>query len=173
MAACRNSLYSDFVSHFIIPIPYPIPTAEWNIYIDPLAAQIVFNQKIPIILIPLDLTNQHPIDLNFYNALKINHQTPGASFIFTLLQKNLSMIKNKEWYFWDPLAAVIATNNSIAKFRDLRVKICIEPEDQSGTIVIDEHNGKLVSVATQINDHRFKWTLLGQHHALSAPSANT
>ena len=142
----------------------PNKTAEWNIYIDPKAAQIVFNQKIPIILIPLDLTNQHPIDLNFYNALKINHRTPAASFIFTLLQKNLSMIKNKEWYFWDPLAAVIATDNSIAEFRNLRVRIRMEPEDQSGTIVIDEHNGELISVATQINAQRFKIALLGQHH---------
>src|SRR5262245_39994485 len=38
-------------------------TAEWNIYLDPLAADIVFKQSIPITLVPLDVTNKLPIDM--------------------------------------------------------------------------------------------------------------
>ena len=33
-------------------------TAEWNLFVDPLAARIVFRAHIPIILVPLDATNK-------------------------------------------------------------------------------------------------------------------
>jgi pyrimidine-specific ribonucleoside hydrolase len=39
--------------------------AEWNIYIDPTAANIVFNSGIPIILVPLDATQHVPVTRNF------------------------------------------------------------------------------------------------------------
>ena len=40
-------------------------TAEWNIFVDPFAARIVFHSHIPIVLVPLDATNKVPIDLAF------------------------------------------------------------------------------------------------------------
>ncbi len=40
-------------------------TAEWNIFVDPLAASIVFKSGIPIRLIALDATNKVPIGPEF------------------------------------------------------------------------------------------------------------
>ncbi|MDW3222138.1 MAG: nucleoside hydrolase [Paracoccaceae bacterium] len=34
------------------------PTAEFNIYVDPQAAEIVFNSKIPLVVMPLDVTHK-------------------------------------------------------------------------------------------------------------------
>src|SRR5713101_7354964 len=45
-------------------------TAEWNIFVDPLAARMVFRSGIPIRLIPLDATNKVPVDSAFLVKLK-------------------------------------------------------------------------------------------------------
>ena len=42
--------------------------AEWNIYIDPLAASKVFTSDVPIEMVPLDATNRVPIDANFVRS---------------------------------------------------------------------------------------------------------
>ena len=146
-------------------IPAVVPTsknisAEWNIYIDPLAAQIVLNKKIPIVLIPLDITAQLPIDMKFYNTIKKNHQSPAATFVFTLLKNNISMIREHGWYFWDPLAAVISSDESIARFQTQRIKVLLEPEIRSGSTIIDRNNGFNVRVVTYVNKKQFKIILL-------------
>lgn len=141
-------------------------TAEWNIYIDPVAAQIVFKQKIPIILVPLDLTNQHPIDLNFYKSLKSNHHSPAASFVFTLLKRNFNMIKTKQWYFWDPLAAVIASDPALVILKTERVTIMLKPNNQSGTTSMNS-KGAPTAIGLYVNPKAFKKRLVKylNHHA--------
>ena len=44
--------------------------AEWNIFIDVLGASLVFASGIPITLIPLNASNQVPLDMNFYGQLE-------------------------------------------------------------------------------------------------------
>ena len=134
--------------------------AEWNIYIDPLAAQIVLSQKIPVILVPLDITNQLPIDMKFYNTIKKNHQSPAAAFVFTLLKNNITMIREHDWYFWDPLAAVISSDESIAHFQTQQIKVLLAPEIQSGATIIDQSSGFTLRVVTHVNKYQFKTTLL-------------
>jgi pyrimidine-specific ribonucleoside hydrolase len=43
--------------------------AEWNIYIDPVAANVVFDSGVPVTLVPLDATKDVPVTRKFYNAL--------------------------------------------------------------------------------------------------------
>jgi pyrimidine-specific ribonucleoside hydrolase len=135
-------------------------TAEWNIYIDPIAAAIVLNQSIPIILVPLDATNSVPIDIDFYKKLKKNHRTPAANFVFTLLKKNLQIISAQQWYFWDPLSAVIASDESMVSFMTQPLRVVLAPESQSGRIVIDPVNGTNTRIVTHVNQKKFKETLL-------------
>ncbi len=134
--------------------------AEWNIYIDPLAAQIVLSQKIPVVLIPLDITNQLPIDMNFYTAIKQRHKSAAANFVFILLKNNIKMIHQHYWYFWDPLAAVIASDHSIAHVKTQYIKIILSPEIQSGATVIDHAKKNKVYVVTQVDKKRVEIMLI-------------
>lgn len=136
--------------------------AEWNIYIDPLAADYVFKQHISLVLIPLDVTNQLPVDMAFYKRIKKNHTTPEANYVFTLLNKNMAILNANEWYFWDPLAAVIATDESIADFKMYSLKVQLAPETQSGATRIQAQGGNPVRVVTKADTNKFKDILL--HH---------
>lgn len=137
-------------------------TAEWNIYLDPIAASIVLNQSIPIILVPLDVTNTVRVDMTFYDNLKKNHRTPAANFVYTLFKNNMKMITDKQWYFWDPLSAVIASDESIATFKFQPLTVSLSPETQSGRTVIDKTAGQNIRIADSIDQKRFKDLLINQ-----------
>lgn len=134
--------------------------AEWNIYIDPLAANKVFHSGVPLTLIPLDVTNQALIDDSFYEQIKADHHTYAANFVYQLLKKNKSMIAEKVWYFWDPLAAVIATDEGLASFETLQLTVRLVPEDQAGATIIDKNKGAPIRVCTALKLDAFKAALL-------------
>jgi pyrimidine-specific ribonucleoside hydrolase len=56
--------------------------AEWNIYVDPHAAAVVFESGAPITLVPLDATNDAPLTMAFYKRLEADHTTPEADFVY-------------------------------------------------------------------------------------------
>jgi pyrimidine-specific ribonucleoside hydrolase len=66
--------------------------AEWNIYIDPTAANIVLNSGIPIILVPLDATKDVPVTRNFYQALEKKRGSSSANLVYDLLTANLDFV---------------------------------------------------------------------------------
>lgn len=134
--------------------------AEWNFYLDPEAASFVLKQKLAIILVPLDLTNQVPIEMDFYQELLSHHQQPKAAYLLSLLQSNLSLLKSKHWYFWDPLAAVLVSDESLATYRMEKVSVILDSGTQAGRTIIDSKNGSLIQVAIKIDEIRFKQKLL-------------
>jgi inosine-uridine nucleoside N-ribohydrolase len=60
--------------------------AEWNIYADPKAAEIVFLSQIPITLVPLDATNQVPMTKEFFESLSKKQFQPELKLMYQLLK---------------------------------------------------------------------------------------
>ena len=60
-------------------------TAEWNLFHDPLAAEIVFNSGVSMRMIPLDATNKVPIDTAFLQELS-RARTPLAEVVAQILE---------------------------------------------------------------------------------------
>jgi len=84
--------------------------AEWNYYIDPVAAKIVFESGIPIKLVPLDATNQLPLTEAFIRRTEQLRKNALGAFVnrtFTWISQS---VNNGEYYHWDPLTAVISLN---------------------------------------------------------------
>lgn len=79
--------------------------AEWNIWIDPLSAKIVFNSSIPLSIVPLDATNQVRVTRDFLKQLKSQIHSKSAKFYADILDRNLDFIDSGEYYFWDVLSA--------------------------------------------------------------------
>ncbi|MDX1902150.1 MAG: nucleoside hydrolase [Gammaproteobacteria bacterium] len=134
--------------------------AEWNIYIDPLAAKKVFHAKVPIVLVPLDVTNTVLIDHDFYQRIQKNHSTPASTFVYQLLDSNKKMLLDKIWYFWDPMAAVISVDPSIATIETLPLTVQLAPEPHSGATIIDKKQGDPIKVSVGIKSDLFKKVLL-------------
>jgi pyrimidine-specific ribonucleoside hydrolase len=99
--------------------------AEWNIYVDPRAANVVFESGVPVVLVGLDATNHAPATPAFYEKLKAAHLTPEATFVYDLFTRNRSY-QGGGFYFWDPSAAAILTEESLASY------------EQDGLCVVEE-----------------------------------
>lgn len=129
--------------------------AEWNIYIDPLAANIVFKSGIPIILVPLDATDDVPVTRNFYQALEKNRNTPAAKLVYDLLRANLDFVDSGGFQFWDSLTSATFTDQSIVKFEELNLSIAEEEGPESGRTKQDA-NGAKIKVARSADQKKFE-----------------
>lgn len=107
--------------------------AEWNFYIDPLAAQIVLQSGIPITLVPLDATNKVPLTDDFIARAQQTKTTSAESFVARIFQKIKESTTNGEYFHWDPLAAALAGKPELCdETRQLRLTVIAKPGKDDG-----------------------------------------
>ena len=99
--------------------------AEWNIYIDPLAAQKVFRSRVPKVLVPLDATNQVQVTAAFVDDFKKQSKSPEAKFMCQVFDKETEFIKSGEFFFWDPLAAALGVEEHLGKHEALKMDVVV------------------------------------------------
>jgi pyrimidine-specific ribonucleoside hydrolase len=111
-------------------------SAEWNIYVDPTAANIVLKSGIPVTMVGLDATNQARLTPEFAQTIRQSAVTPEAKFVVEVLDKMQPFIDSGNWYFWDPLAAAIMLDPSLATFQPTRIEVVESSgSDQGATII--------------------------------------
>ncbi len=124
--------------------------AEWNIYVDPKAAEIVFDSGVSVTLVPLDATNQVPFTKAFYDLLGMQQQ-PVLKVIYQLLKLFVDQNGDKSfeiYYLWDALAAMIAMDKNLAKLEYLPIRMDL----QSGQTCLDPTGKANIWVATYVNE---------------------
>ncbi len=110
--------------------------AEWNIYIDPHAANIVLASGISVTLVGLDATNHAILTMDFLQQLQSAQLTPTSVFIYSVLSQMRAMIRSESYYFWDPLAAGILVDESLATYQDYSLCVVEEEGPESGRTVV-------------------------------------
>jgi inosine-uridine nucleoside N-ribohydrolase len=121
--------------------------AEWNMYVDYYAADVVFRSGVDITLIPLDLTNQFPVTDSFFSHLIAEIRTPAAHFMMRVLKRLKTLSGKRTIYIWDLVAAVIATHPEQAGFE--RRQLCVL-QDNGFTMgrVVEDVQGSWMRVCT-------------------------
>lgn len=133
--------------------------AEWNIYADPAAANIVLKSGVPITLVPLDATEDVPVTRDFYNALDKNRNTPAANMVYDLLTANLGFVDSGGFQFWDSLTAALFTDPGMASFKEVQLSVVEEEGPENGRTKPDP-NGATIKVATSANRDQFEQVFL-------------
>jgi inosine-uridine nucleoside N-ribohydrolase len=98
-------------------------TAEWNIFVDPLAAETVFGSGAPIRLIPLDATNKVKIDATFLAEFNKRELTPLGRFVREILATERASIEGGYYYAWDPLAAAALAEPAVVTTTPMSIEI--------------------------------------------------
>jgi inosine-uridine nucleoside N-ribohydrolase len=130
--------------------------AEWNIYFDPVGASIVF-ANLPVVLVPLDATNQAPMDGKFLELVSGGGQ---GDYLYKVLKVSEKLLRTGLWYFWDPLAAVVASDERYCEFKSERLRVLVEPEKLSGATVVDDKGGALVKICNKVKVGEFERQLV-------------
>jgi pyrimidine-specific ribonucleoside hydrolase len=129
-------------------------SAEWNLYVDPVAASRVFASALPIDLVPLDATNQVPIDASFVREFSKSATVPLGRFVSQLLASERDLIEQHALYAWDPLAAVVLAHPGVARFEDYRIEIENKPSAEGRIRPVQEGKAN-ARVAVSANEGAF------------------
>jgi len=133
------------------------PCAEFNLYSDPLAAQIVFESGIPITLVPLDVTHQVFLTPDFMEERMKPLQNPFPNFIIqaTGYDPFTRQFRNRERIFLhDPLAVGVAIDPTLVKTERLSLKVETEEGPYYGRI-IEFPEGSKLNVCLNVEAERF------------------
>lgn len=136
-----------------IPAADTNKTAEFNIFIDPHAANLVLQSAAPITLVPLDITNLVPLNQVFFNLLTEHKTTPAAQAVYAMLEYTRSY-QQSGMYFWDPLTYAIASDNSLAQYVTRKITVVEGEGREAGRTKVSEA-GQEVRVALSTNPDRF------------------
>jgi inosine-uridine nucleoside N-ribohydrolase len=94
---------------------HPNKKAEWNIYVDAVAAARVFESGLAIEVVGLDLTNQVKVTPQYAKRFKAEARTDAAKFWDKVLDDNDWFIASGEYYFWDVLAALVVVDPALCQ----------------------------------------------------------
>jgi purine nucleosidase len=114
------------------------PYAEFNVYVDPLAAKMVFESGLPITLVPLDATHQVFLTPRWMDEQIKPLHTPFSNFVIQATDYDIEThrFRNRESIFLhDPLAVGAVIDPALVKME----RISLQVETQEGEILWKDH----------------------------------
>ena len=103
------------------------PASEFNIFVDPHAAQRVFKSGLPITLVPLDVTEKVCLESKEIENLAHEMAAPLGMFLSDCTSKaveHMERVRGKAGvYLHDPLAVGVAINRSLVETTPLHVDV--------------------------------------------------
>jgi pyrimidine-specific ribonucleoside hydrolase len=145
----------DVPGNVQLPAEPGADVAEWNIYVDPMAARTVLESSVPITLVPLD--SQVPVDPYVVRALADSSSTPPARTVAELLQSSPFFVSGA-FFLWDPLAAAVVADPDAFLLQPRRATV-VTGGPQAGRTISGE--GADITVARIVGVDDFLGTFLG------------
>lgn len=129
--------------------------AEWNMFVDPAAAKIVLTSGAPIRLVPLDATQQVPIDMALFEQFQARAETPLAKFVTEVLASNREAIRQGYYFAPGPVGAAALTNPLTLTLRPLTIAMSDNPNELGRTLEVKSRRAN-AQVAIDADDLRFR-----------------
>ena len=112
------------------------PYAEFNIFVDPLAARMVFKSGLPITLVPLDVTHQVCLTSRVMEERVKPLNNLFSQFVVEATQYNSTthrFLENSEmFYLHDPLAVGVTINRDLVGMERLSIHVGTENGEYYG-----------------------------------------
>ena len=122
---------------------------EWNVYWDPPAAYDIWQTEIPIIMCPLDITNNVPLTAEFMTQLGRQHHHPLSD----LAGQCYSLVRHQPYYFWDVLTTCYLGRPDLFTTKEWETVLVPTGSSQGRTKV--EAGGRLVTAMETVDTGAF------------------
>ncbi len=109
-------------------------TAEWNLWLDYIAAAEVFASGIPLSVVPLDATNTVRVDREYLERFDAAANSAAAQAVTQLWKGQSSRAAG--FFIWDVVAAVALVAPESAEWEDDALSIVTDERDDLGRIVL-------------------------------------
>ena len=116
--------------------------AEFNFYNDPRAAKIVLESNIPIILVPLNVTEKLLVNTHDFIEKYKGSKNTIANFMSQILTNEKKKVGRDEFHLHDPLVIGAILYESFLKFKEDSLSV-IDEGERAGQVVIGSKNKKI------------------------------
>jgi inosine-uridine nucleoside N-ribohydrolase len=131
--------------------------AEFNIFVDPLAAKIVFESGLPITLVPLDVTHQVFLTSQLIEVrVKPLHNT-FSQFVIEATEYDITTHRfpaGEVFYLHDPLAVGVAINPDLVRKERLAINVETQEGDNYGQ-VLESVGSSNIEVCLKVDTMKF------------------
>ncbi len=135
------------------------PEAEFNIYVDPEATQIVFNSKIKKTLVPLKVCHQVILKEKFFRRIKDKDLRELVTNIVREYIKNNHKQGINGAPMYDPLTVYYLINKQAYRTENTKLTVTTSGEKRGKTEI--SKDGSQINVAVDIDEAKFKQDFIG------------
>jgi inosine-uridine nucleoside N-ribohydrolase len=93
--------------------------------------------------------------IEFFKLLERDRKTSVAEFVYRVLAAQEENVRSGWYYFWDPLAAAIATEEGLGTFREISL-IVVEEEGAESGRTLESERGVIIRVAMTADREQFE-----------------
>ena len=134
------------------------PYAEFNIFVDPLAAKMVFESGLPITLVPLDVTHLVTLTPQVIEERFKPIRNPFSQFVIEAVGYDLTSHRflrgSERIYLHDPLAVGVVIDPDLVRKERLSVDVETGEEEYYGHIS-EVKEGSKIEVCLEVNSKKF------------------
>lgn len=138
----------------------PNKVAEWNIFVDPLAASEVFQAGVPVTLVPLDATNQ--VFTNMSETSQWRRGGVPARLAADFYDGLLGGSPENQTCLWDVMTAVVMLHPELCELTPLALEVVTDPGNSFGQTRVVEGGTPNVDVCLQPDIAGIKQVLIDQ-----------
>ncbi len=137
-------------------------TAEWNVYWDPKGAKKLFEMNLPLICIPLDVTNNVPVTKEFLSKLANQINFKFSNLAGQLWALTIDTIPGYyyTYFMWDILATSYLAIPEEFTIEKVKAYVSERPPNAGQTVM--DANGFEIQIATDVNKNAFYNYILHQ-----------
>lgn len=130
-------------------------SAEWNVYWDPVNSRKLVEMELPLIMVPLDVTNQVPVNKAFLARLAEQIDSPLSHLAGQLWALTVDTIPSYHYtyFMWDMLATSYLALPDIFTLETVRCTVSDRVPNAGQTLLDPE--GKLVQIAIDVKKDIF------------------
>ncbi len=129
--------------------------AEWNIFLDPHAADIVLRSGVKLRLIPVEATRNLPVTSSFLDKVREAKRDQTSELLLSLLDAVREGIDGGWYFFWDTMAAVSAVHPEVTGGHEETVSVILEEGPTLGQTIATP-DGTPVMISEEVNIESFE-----------------